>query len=89
MNVLRALVTACLAVLWFGLSGAAWSQTTRTIKIVVPFPAGGSATILARLLADEVGRAHGHTMLIENRPALAPRSRTKPWRAPRPTATPW
>jgi tripartite-type tricarboxylate transporter receptor subunit TctC len=68
MNMLRALVTACLAILWFGLSGTAWSQTARTIKIVVPFPAGGSATILARLLADEVGRAHGHTMLIENRP---------------------
>jgi len=45
----------------------AWSQTTRTIKVVVPFPPGGAADTLARLLADEIGRT-GPTMVIENRP---------------------
>jgi tripartite-type tricarboxylate transporter receptor subunit TctC len=48
--------------------GEAWSQTTRTIKIVVPFTAGGGADILARLLAEQIGRAQGATMVIENRP---------------------
>jgi tripartite-type tricarboxylate transporter receptor subunit TctC len=41
---------------------------TRPIKLVVPFPAGGSTDIVARLLADEIGRARGLTMMVENRP---------------------
>lgn len=45
----------------------AWSQTARTIKVVVPFPPGGAADILARLMAEEIGRA-GPTIVIENRP---------------------
>src|SRR5262249_49267947 len=46
----------------------AWSQPTRTIRIVVPFTAGGGADILARLLAEQIGRAGGPAMVIENRP---------------------
>jgi tripartite-type tricarboxylate transporter receptor subunit TctC len=48
--------------------GRAWSQTARTIKIVVPFAPGGAADTLARLLAEQISRAQGSTMLIENRP---------------------
>jgi tripartite-type tricarboxylate transporter receptor subunit TctC len=48
---------------------AAWSQTTRTIKVVVPVPPGGSIDILARLVTDQIGRAaRGPTFTIENRP---------------------
>jgi tripartite-type tricarboxylate transporter receptor subunit TctC len=55
----------------FFLSGeGAWSQM-RTIKIVVPFPPGGTADIVARLLADQISRAQGLTMLVENRPGAA------------------
>src|SRR5438128_11961536 len=51
------------------LSGqGASSQTTRTIKIVVPVPAGGGTDFLARLLGEQIGRSHGLTILIENRP---------------------
>jgi len=46
----------------------AWSQATRTIKIVVPFAPGGAASIQARLLAEQISRAQGSTVLIENRP---------------------
>ncbi len=46
----------------------AMSQTARTIRIVVPFPAGGSADELARLLADDIGRSRGVNFVIENRP---------------------
>jgi len=49
------------------LENPAWSQTTRTIKVVVPFPPGGATDILARLLAEEIGRRDA-TMVIENRP---------------------
>src|SRR5437016_14527096 len=45
-----------------------WPQATRTIKIVVPFQPGGTADILARLLAEQIGPAQGPTVVIENRP---------------------
>src|SRR5262245_49938207 len=49
------------------LDDTAWSQT-RTIKIVVPFAAGGGTDILGRLLADHISRTYGQTVVIENRP---------------------
>jgi tripartite-type tricarboxylate transporter receptor subunit TctC len=48
-------------------SPAAWAQT-RTIKIVAPVPPGGSIDILARLMADQIGRTQGPSIVIENRP---------------------
>ncbi len=63
-----AVVTITLA----GLSGNdAWSQATRTIKVVVPYPPGGGNDVLARVLADQVSRAQGPTIVIENRPGAA------------------
>src|SRR5271163_5009457 len=50
-----------------GLSSSACSQTARTIKIVVPYAAGGPADILARLFAEQIGRARELTMAVENR----------------------
>lgn len=46
----------------------AWAQTSRTIRIVVPFPPGGSADILARLLGEHISKAQGPTVIVENRP---------------------
>jgi tripartite-type tricarboxylate transporter receptor subunit TctC len=57
-----ALVMAAAAV--FG-SGA-WAQTA--VKIVMPAPAGGAGDIVARMLTEQVGRAQGLTLVIENRP---------------------
>lgn len=47
---------------------AAWSQAARTIRLVVPYPPGGTADIVARLLAEQIGRAQGPTIVVENRP---------------------
>jgi tripartite-type tricarboxylate transporter receptor subunit TctC len=47
---------------------AAWSQSTRTIKIVVPVPPGGALDLLVRLLAEQISRAQGPTIVIDNRP---------------------
>jgi tripartite-type tricarboxylate transporter receptor subunit TctC len=45
----------------------AWSQPAQSIKLVVPYPAGGSADFLARLLGEHIGRVQGQTMVVENR----------------------
>jgi tripartite-type tricarboxylate transporter receptor subunit TctC len=45
----------------------AWSQT-RTIKIINPYPPGGTADIVARVVSEHIGRTQGVTMLVENRP---------------------
>ena len=47
---------------------AAWPQPTGTIRIVVPFPPGGCADILARLLAEQIGRTQNVKIVVENRP---------------------
>jgi tripartite-type tricarboxylate transporter receptor subunit TctC len=61
-------VAAAVAVLSVPLfNQSAWSQTARIIKIVVPFAPGGVTDVLARLLADQIGRAHGVTVVVENR----------------------
>lgn len=62
-----ALVACVVPVLLTGTS-ATRSQPARTIKLVVPFAPGGGADALARLLADQISRAHSLTMVIENRP---------------------
>ena len=67
-------LAACISALTIGaisitlIGEVAWSQTNRTIRIIVPFPAGGVADILTRLLGDQINKAQGPTMLIENRP---------------------
>ncbi len=49
----------------------AWSQASRTIKFVVPFPPGGGADLLTRVLAGQIGNAPGVTTVVENRPGAA------------------
>jgi tripartite-type tricarboxylate transporter receptor subunit TctC len=46
----------------------AWPQTAGQIKIVVPSPSGGTGDVVARLLADQIGRVQRTTVVIENRP---------------------
>jgi len=39
----------------------------RTVKIVVPFPAGGTADVMPRIIADWLSRKWGQSFIIENR----------------------
>jgi len=45
----------------------AHAQSGKTIRIVVPFAAGGVQDILARSISIEMGQALGQTVIVENR----------------------
>lgn len=47
---------------------AADNYPSRPIKLVVPYPPGGSADILARLLEQKLGAALGQSIVVENKP---------------------
>ena len=56
------------------LSTTAWSDPSfpsRTISIVVPFPAGGTADLLPRLVAEQIRPMLGQTVIVENKPGAA------------------
>jgi tripartite-type tricarboxylate transporter receptor subunit TctC len=44
------------------------AQTTRSIRLVVPYAAGGVGEAMSRLLADQISRMGGPRFLIESRP---------------------
>ena len=50
-------------------AGSALAQTdypNRPIKLVVPFPAGGTSDVLGRLMADEMGKVLKQAIVVEN-----------------------
>ena len=55
-------------VCWSGaLDAHAQDYPNRTIKFVVPFPAGGPADTISRILTDKMASLIGQSMVIENR----------------------
>ncbi|QOZ73815.1 Bug family tripartite tricarboxylate transporter substrate binding protein [Bradyrhizobium arachidis] len=62
----RTFLAACAAVLVSGLA-AAQDYPSRPVKIIVPFPAGGSNDIIARIVAQKLTERNGQTFLVENR----------------------
>jgi len=48
-------------------AGSAQNYPNRPVRIVVPFPAGGPADGLGRVLADQLNKTWGQPVIIENR----------------------
>jgi len=48
-------------------TAAAQDWPNRLIRFVVPFPAGGSTDVAARVIADRLSRALGQQIVVENR----------------------
>ena len=66
-GVSKALVFAAVAVAWN--LPAAWAQNypTKPVRYVVPFPAGASPDIIARVLTERLGRVWGQQVIVDNR----------------------
>ena len=52
-------------------SPVASAQTPPLLKIVVPFPPGGAVDVLARLMGEEIAKAGGPAVVVENRPGAS------------------
>ena len=62
---LLAVIAAMVVSLSAAPAHAAWPE--RTITIIVPFPPGGPNDLLGRLLAAELGKKLGQTVIVENK----------------------
>ncbi len=62
------LVSAALAAAFAATPASAQDWPTRPVRIVFPLAAGGGGDVFTRALADELQKAWGQPVLVENRP---------------------
>lgn len=67
MNKLKKLISAVLLSMAAALSAHA-AYPEKPVTIVVPFPAGGSTDMIARVLGEQLSQSMGQTFLVENKP---------------------
>jgi tripartite-type tricarboxylate transporter receptor subunit TctC len=64
---IRALACAlCLLLAAFAARAESWP--TRPVRMIVPFPAGGTLDLLAREIGHEISKATGQPFIVENKP---------------------
>lgn len=62
--VLQVTFVACAA--WMACGVSAQTETNKSVRLIVPFAAGGPADVVARELAQDLGRVLGQTVVVEN-----------------------
>jgi tripartite-type tricarboxylate transporter receptor subunit TctC len=67
MKLSRRIAVAGLLALSAQCALAAWPSDNRTIKLLVPWPAGGATDQIGRLLAQPLSEALGVTVIVENK----------------------
>ena len=67
MTLIQPLLAALLAA---GLHSSAWAQAwpDKTVRMVIPFPPGGTLDKVGRLLAQRLQEQFGQTFVVENKP---------------------
>jgi len=60
------ITVAALAALLVAAPAVAQTYPSRPVTVVVPFPAGGPSDVVARIIAEHMGKVLGQTMVIEN-----------------------
>ena len=68
MTTRRRLVLAAAAVPSLALAQTAAPWPSRPLRFVVPFPPGGTTDFVTRLVATEVAKTLGQTIVVENKP---------------------
>ena len=63
-----AVLALCAAAVPFAPQAAAQAWPSKPITYVVPFPAGGTTDVLARIIGQKLGPALGTTIVVENKP---------------------
>jgi tripartite-type tricarboxylate transporter receptor subunit TctC len=69
MSRMRILFSLLLSLASCNLLAQDWPQ--RTVRIIVPFPAGGSADLLPRIVGEKLAEKWGQPVVVENRPGAA------------------
>ena len=64
-----AVLALCMSAIAAGAS--AQSYPAKTVRIVVPFPAGGNADLFARMLAEKMSASWGQPVVVDNRAGAA------------------
>ena len=59
----------------FSLAASAQPFPSKPLRIIVPFPAGGTTDIVARLVGQRMSESIGQAVLVENRAGAGGRKR--------------
>jgi tripartite-type tricarboxylate transporter receptor subunit TctC len=74
-KLLKSTLLACVAATTLAVSaqgaastGSGQAYPTRAVKVIIPFPPGGTLDTVGRQLAQKLGEQMGQTFIVENRP---------------------
>jgi tripartite-type tricarboxylate transporter receptor subunit TctC len=70
-NMLRSFAAASALALTAGGTLAQSALSGKTVKVVVPYPAGGNADTIARIFSEQMARKLGAIVIVDNKPGAA------------------
>ena len=66
---MKRIFAAAFVLLSFAVHAQDWP--TKAVRIIVPFPAGGSADLMPRAVAEKLSEKWGQPVIVDNRPGAA------------------